>query len=444
VSVGSFDAAAAKALGERGGDPDWLIERRLEALARFEALPWPDQSVEAWKYTDIRGLDIGAFDPLPAPQPQAKTLDDVPDAVQEAIGEVGDRAGLAVQLDADVVHRTLDPALAAKGVVFDTIGRTAAAYPDPVRDALGYAGVSPSEEKFATLAAAFSGGGAYVYVPRGVEIAFPLQSFRWISRSGVAVFPRTVIAVDEGASVTYIDHYRSGPLDGPALAAATVEIYAHPASNVSYLGVQDWAPTVWHFNIQRGIVQRDATLRSLAATLGGKVSRSVVESILDGQGSHSEMLGVYFADGDQHFDNRSLQEHRAAYTSSDLYYKGALKGRSSAVYSGLIHVAKEAQKSDSKQANRNLILSEEAKADSIPYLEIEANDVRCAHGVSVGPPDEDQRFYLESRGLDHDEAEQLIVKGFFQEVLDRVRVPEIRDALGRAVEEELALEERRP
>ena len=444
MTTGTFDAAAAKALGERGGDPDWLIERRIEALSRFEALPWPDQSVEAWKYTDIRGLDLGAFDPVPASHPEAKTLDDIPDEIQAAIGEVGDRAGFAVQIDADVVHLTIDPSLAAKGVVFDTVGRTAAAYPDPTRDAMGYVGVSPSEEKFSTLSTAFMGGGTYLFVPRGVDVTVPIQSFRWITRSGVAVFPRTVIAVDEGASVTYIDHYRSGPLDGPALAAANVEIYAHPASNVSYLGVQDWAPTVWHFNIQRGLVQRDATLRSLAATLGGKVSRSVVESILDGPGSHSEMLGVYFADGDQHFDHRSLQEHRAPNSSSDLYYKGALKGRSSAVYSGLIHIAKEAQKTDSRQANRNLILSEHAKADSIPLLEIEANDVRCSHGVSVGPPDEDQRFYLESRGLNHDEAEQLIVTGFFQEVLDRVRVPEIRDALGRAVEEELALEERLP
>lgn len=444
MTTGIFDAAAAKALGERGGDPDWLIERRLEALARFESLPWPDQTMEAWKYTDIRGLDLGAFDPVPASQPEAKTLDDIPDEIQAAIGEVGDRAGFAVQIDADVVHSTLDPALAAKGVVFGPIGSIAAAYPDPVRDALGNAGVSPSEEKIATLAAAFASGGAYIYVPRGVQIPLPLQSFRWLNKSGLAVFPRTVIAVEEGASVTYIDHYRSGPLDGPALAAANVEIYAHPASNVSYLGVQDWAPTVWHFNIQRALVQRDATLRSLAATLGGKVSRSVVESILDGPGSHSEMLGVYFADSAQHFDHRSLQEHRAPNSSSDLYYKGALKGRSSAVYSGLIHIAKEAQKTDSQQANRNLILSDEAKADSIPLLEIEANDVRCSHGVSVGPPDEDQRFYLESRGLDHDEAEHLIVKGFFQEVLDRVRVPEIRDALGRAVEEELALEERQP
>jgi Fe-S cluster assembly protein SufD len=292
------------------------------------------------------------------------------------------------------------------------------------------------------LSGAFSSGGTYIYVPRGVEVAVPLQAFRWISRPGVAVFPRTVVVTEEGASVTYIDHYRSPSFDGPALAAGTVELYAHANSQISYLAVQDWGPTVWHFNVLRGILHRDATLRTLAATLGGSFSRSVVEAILEGSGAHSEMLGVYFADSDQHFDHRSLQEHRAPNTSSDLYYKGALKGRSRAVYSGLIHIAKEAQKVDSWQANRNLILSDEAKADSIPYLEIEANDVRCAHGASVGPPDEDQVFYLESRGLGHDEAEHLIVAGFFQEILDRVRVPEVRAALERAVEHELALEDR--
>jgi len=441
VATGTFDAAAARALGERNGDPDWLIDRRLESLRRFEALPWPDPKSEAWRYTELEGFDLGVYDPLPEPHAVAPTLDDVPNDVLAGIGEVGERSGLAIQIDADAVHMTLDPALAKQGVVIGAIGGTATAYPDPVRDSLGHGGVSPSEEKFATLAGAFSSGGTYVYVPRGVQVALPLQSFRWISRAGVAVFPRTVVVTEEGASVTYIDHYRSASLDGPALAAATVELYPHPNSQISYLAVQDFGPTVWHFSVQRAIVQRDATLRSLAATLGGHLSRSVVESILDEPGAHSEMLGVYFSDSDQHFDHRSLQEHRAPNTSSDLYYKGALKGRSRAVYSGLIHIAKEAQKVDSWQANRNLILSDQAKADSTPYLEIEANDVRCAHGVSVGPPDEDQIFYLESRGLAHDEAEHLIVQGFFQEILDRVRVPEIRTTLERAVEHELLLED---
>lgn len=441
MSTAAFTDSAARALGERNAEPDWLVARRLEALERFAALPWPDPRSEAWRYTELKGFSLEALDPVADSHPAAPTLDGVPDEVQAAMGAVGERDGLAVQLDADVVHMTLDRDLEAAGVIFAPLGTAAAAHPDLVRDVLGSAGVSASEEKLFTLAGAFASGGTFLYVPRGREVARPLQAFRWITRAGVAAFPRTVIVAEEGAAVTYIDHYRCGPLDGPALACATVEIYAHPAANVSYLAVQDWAPSVWHFTIQRAVVAGDATLRSLAATLGGHLSRSVVESILEGPGAHSEMLGVYFGDGDQHFDHRSLQEHRAPHSSSDLYYKGALKGRSRAVYSGSIHIAKEAQKANAWQGNRNLILSDEAKADSIPYLEIEANDVRCSHGASVGPPDEDQVFYLESRGLDPAEAEHLIVRGFFQEVLDRVRVPEVREALEEAVERELALEE---
>jgi Fe-S cluster assembly protein SufD len=277
-----------------------------------------------------------------------------------------------------------------------------------------------------------------VYVPRGVDVEVPLQSFRWLAAPGTLTASRTIVVAEEASSVTFIDHVTS-PEHGDAGAASIslVELYAHPASSVSYLSLQDHAEDAWHFHIQRGLVGRDATLRSLAATLGAKFSRSVVETLLNDQGASSEMLGVYFADGDQHFDHRSLQEHAAPSTTSELVYKGALKGESRAVYSGLIHIAKDARRADANQVNRNLVLSEHAKADSIPYLEIENNDVRCGHGASVGPPDEDQVFYLRSRGLDDKAAQDLIVTGYFQEVLDRVRVPEVRDAIARAVELEL-------
>lgn len=435
-----FDASTSRALADRNGDPAWLAERRLEALRRFDALDWPDPKAEAWRYSSLKGLDLADYSPL-AGVASSEGADGLPEEVRSVAGAIGDRDGLAIQVDGDVVSLRLEEDLASKGVIFAPLSRAAADYPELVGDVLASAGTSASDEKLVALASAFGSGGSFVYVPRGVEVSRPLQSLRWISGPGVAVCPRTVIVAEEGAAVTYIDHYRSGPLDGPSLSVGTVEIHAHAASNVGYLSVQDWASTAWHFNVQRAVVARDATLRSLAATLGGRFSRSLVESILDGPGAYSEMLGVYFGDGTQHFDHRSLQEHRAPHSKSELYYKGALKGHASAVYSGLIHIAKEAQKTDSWQGNRNLILSDHAKADSIPYLEIEANDVRCAHGASVGPPEEDVLFYLQSRGLDEAEAERLVVKGFFQEVLDRVRVGEIRAALEAAVEAELAREE---
>lgn len=439
--MNAFDVRAARTLAERSSEPGWLAERRVDALARFDALPWPDQTREEWRHTDIRDFPFDALTPLAPAHERAPTLDGVPPEVLVAIGEVGERAGLAVQVDADVVHSALAPEAAGSGVIFAPLAAAARDHPDLVQESLGAAGWPESEEKIVSLATAFAGGGTFLYVPRGVELALPLQSFRWISAPGIAVFPRVVIVADEGAVVTFIEHYAGAPLGGPAAAAGTVEIHARAGTQVSYLAVQDWPQDVWNFQIQRSIVGRDATVRSLTSTLGGAFSRQVVESVLDGAGAHSEMLGVYFADHEQRFSYWSLQDHRGPNTSSRLNFKGALKGHARAVYRGLIHIRKGADKADADQINRNLLLAEDARADPAPFLEIEANDVRCSHGTSVGQPSRDQVFYLQSRGLSPAQAERLIVKGFFQEVLDRVRVAEVRDALERAVEAELDLEE---
>jgi Fe-S cluster assembly protein SufD len=206
---------------------------------------------------------------------------------------------------------------------------------------------------------------------------------------------------------------------------------------VRYVSLQDWGRGVTHLSVQRARIDRDAQVRSLAVTFGADLSRTEVESILAGPGGHSEMLGVYFTDGSQHFDHRSLQDHVAPNCTSDLLYKGALRDSSRVVYSGLIHIAPGAKGSNAFQTNRNVVLSDEAKADSIPNLEIENNDVKCSHAASVGPVDEDQVFYLQSRGISRDEAERLIVRGFFQEVLDRVPLEEVRQGLDAAIEDEL-------
>ena len=425
-----FTADALARVAERNGDPDWLRARREEAFARFESLPWPDGTAEEWRKTDIRALDIDAFDPEPSPVEVSSV------EARERFGEV---RGFALQLDADIITCELDEELLARGVVFAPFGRAAAEHAF-VKDALGSVGVGRSDEKFHALSAAFAGGGALIHVPRGVVVDKPIASVRRITRAGVAMFPRVLVIAEEGAEVTVIDQYVSTELDGEALCVANVEIIAHPASVVSYLAVQDFGQSVWHLNVQRALLERDATVRSLAATLGGRLSRSKVDCILAGQGANSEMLGLYFGDRAQHIDNRSLQDHRAPNTTSDLFYKGALKGTSHAVYSGLVRIAKGAQKTNAQQTSRNLLLSPGAGADPKPFLEIEANDVRCTHGVSVGRPDREVLFYLQSRGLDAAEAERVFVTGFLQEVIDRVHVPEVRAVLERAVADELALE----
>ncbi|MGZ4105135.1 MAG: Fe-S cluster assembly protein SufD [Actinomycetota bacterium] len=436
-----FSGDTAARLSARTGEPAWLADRRRAAVERYETLPWPDQSAEEWKHTDIRGLDVERFDPMPPVNEPVAGLDQLPEGVRvRAIDRLGD--GLGVRMDADLVHVSLAPDVAEAGVVLNRAETVARERPDLIERWLGTAGVSDFEAKIEALNAAFTGGRSFLYVPPNVTVALPIQMVRWITRPEVAIFPRSIIVADEGASVTYVDYFAASELAGDALCVAAVEIYAEPGATVNYLQVQDWPQSVWHFSVQRALAQRDATVRSFAATLGGKLSRSVAQTVLDGEGAHAELLGVYFGDRAQHIDNRTLQLHRAPYTSSELYYKGALKGTSQAIYSGLVDIEKEAKQSDARQTNRNLLLSQGASALPDPFLEIKTSDVvRATHAVSVGRPGEDVLFYLTSRGLDHDDAQNLFVKGFFQEIIDRVSVPEIRSSLEQAVEAELALED---
>jgi Fe-S cluster assembly protein SufD len=196
--------------------------------------------------------------------------------------------------------------------------------------------------------------------------------------------------------------------------------------------LEQWGRPVQHFQTQRLTGHRDSTVRSLAVNLGSGFARTQVESVLKGEGSFSEMLGLYIADADQHFAQRTLQSHNAPHATSDLLYKGALKERSRSEYSGLIKVMQGAQGTDAYQANRNLVLSEDALARSIPQLEIEANEVRCTHGATVSPVEEEHLFYLMSRGIDRVTAQKLVVFGFFGDVLDRIRLPTVREGLSRA------------
>jgi Fe-S cluster assembly protein SufD len=425
-----FDEAA---LPTPAGEPESVAGLRRRALEAFRALPVPSQETEEWRYTDLSGLDFERFAPF-ADGRKAGNLDDLDEGVLAGVGEVGERSGLLIQHNSETATSHLHPDLARRGVRFQGLD-------DALRDRVDAAGrlhrlVPPDRTKLTALHAAFRTGGSFVFVPRGVEVDLPLQSVTHLDADGAAVFPHTVIVVEEGAALTYIDRMVSPGL-GSALSDAVVEIYAGPGAHVRYVSLQDWGPGMTHLSVQRADVGRDAEVRSLAVAFGADLSRTEVESVLTGPGGHSEMLGVYFTDGSQHFDHRSLQDHLAPHCTSDLLYKGALKDASRVVYSGLIHIAPGAVRSDAFQTNRNVVLSDHAKADSIPNLEIENNDVRCSHAASVGPVSDDELFYLQTRGIPREEAERLIVTGFFQEVLDRVPLEEVRGALEEAIVAEL-------
>ena len=398
--------SAVERLSQELGEPGWLAERRLVAFDLYEKLELPDPKGEEWRYVDVRRFD---FDRFSAPQPRRS----------------------APELPAE---------LASKGVVVADFVTAATEHADLMKEHF-FTEVPVDEHKFTALHAAFHSDGIIVYVPKNVEIELPFEALRQVEAGG-SVFPHTTIVVDENASLTFVDRFSSDDGDVPALCASVVEIEARRGSMVNYISLQEWGRNVQHFQTQRFTGHRDTTVRSLAVNLGSAFARTQVESVLRGEGSFSEMLGLYFADRDQHFAQRTLQRHDAPHTTSDLLYKGALKEKSRSEYSGLIKVEKGAQGTDAYQANRNLSLSEEAIARSIPQLEIEANEVRCTHGATVSPVEEEHLFYLMSRGIDRVTAQKLVVFGFFTDVVDRIRVPKLRDELSDAISKKVEGDQR--
>ena len=388
---------AVESLSTELGEPGWLAERRLQAFDLFEKLELPDPKGEEWRYTDVRRFDFSGFD---APTPALS----------------------APEVAAD---------LAAKGVLIADYQTAAIDHSDLLKEHF-FTDVPVDEHKFTALHGAFLSDGIIAYVPSGIEVEVPYEVFRDVAGGG-STFPHTTIVVGDNAKVTFVDRFRSESHELPSLCSSVVEVTAGRGATVNYISLQEWGRNVHHFQTQRFTGHRDSTVRSLAVQLGSKFARVQVESVLSGEGSFSEMLGLYFADSDQHFAQRTLQEHAVPNTTSDLLYKGALKEVSRSEYSGLIKVAKGAQGTDAYQANRNIVLSEEAVARSIPQLEIEANEVRCTHGATVAPVEEEHIFYLMSRGIDRITAQKLVVFGFFGDVLDRIRVPELREELAQSI-----------
>jgi Fe-S cluster assembly protein SufD len=426
----TFDERALANLPEIAG---FTGELRRRAFEEFQALPMPSPETEEWRYTDLTDFDL-----THAPHTsggRADNLDGVPAEILEVAGEIGERAGLQIQHDSDVMVTHLDPALAARGVIFTDLDAAAAEHPDLVERSL-HDLVPTKRSRFTALHAAFRTGGTFLYVPRDTKVDLPLQTLTYVDVDGAAVFPHTLIVVEAGAEVTFIERYASPDLTR-AFSDAVTEIHVGDGAHVRYAAIQDWGAGMTHLAIQRARTGRDADLRTLSLGFGADLARTETEVELAEPGGFSEQLGVFFADGEQHFDHRSSQEHVAPNCKSDLLYKGALRDHSRAVYSGWVYVRPGAQKTDAMQTSRNIVLSEHAKADAIPNLEIEANDVKCGHAASVGPVEEETLFYLESRGISRDEAERLIVTGFFQEVLDRVQIDEVREGAELAIADEL-------
>jgi Fe-S cluster assembly protein SufD len=376
---------------------------RDEAAKRFEELPLPTTADEHWRFTDLRGFDPSSFAANGHVQGQSLAMLDL------------DVAGRA-----RVTENGIEIVSAPEGVTFEPLP---ADYP---------AEIVPDDDKFAVENLSRWQHGLLVHVPKGVELEKPL--YVQVTTSGGSLYWRMVVRADEGARFTLIEDLGSASKDTLAYTNAVVELFVAPAAKIEYVSLQNLSKETWHFGRHRARLERDSELDWVLGGFGSKRGKVWIENDLVGPGATSRVTGAYFADGDQHLDYDTFQEHAAPNTESDFAFKGALREKATAVWRGMIRVEENAQKTNAYQENRNLLLSNEAHADSIPGLEIMANDVRCTHGATLGRIDREELFYLMARGLSRAQAERLIVRGFFQDVLDRIELEPVREALGQALE----------
>jgi Fe-S cluster assembly protein SufD len=299
--------------------------------------------------------------------------------------------------------------------------------------------VRSDEGRFAALSASLSRSGVFLYVPKGVQVEDPLHSVLWAPGEGLAYFSHILVWLEEGASLTYV-HEAASPkgVEGQAMHSGIVELHVGDRANLRFVELQSWGENVWNFSHERAKVGRDANIDWIFGALGSHVTKNFSDLDLVGEGATGRMSGFYFTDGEQHLDHDTQQNHLAPHTTSDLLFKGALKDHSRSVWQGMIYVAKGAQKTDGYQANRNLVLSTKARADSIPGLEILADDVRCTHGATVGKIDPEPIFYLRSRGIPYAEAEKVIVEGFFDPIMQRIPFEGVRERFQQAIVDKLS------
>ena len=405
-------------------EPEWLRDRRLEAFKRFSDLAWPHGREEEWRYTNPNRFDL---------RREIRTTAGAAERLTSGIvGGLDDTYGSIRIVDGAVASATACAEADASGVVVSDLASAAREHTDVVRAHLGSA-VGPDTKFDALNLAAFT-GGAFVYVPRNVELSKPIIITIQASVDG-AWAPRVLVVLGDNARAKiYVDHAGNAA----ATVVEVVEVVLGTGARADVVTAQDWGDDVDHIGAHTGLVGANADYHHLEVSLGGKTLYLRPDVRLDNPGGNGEMLGVYFADEGQHIEHRSLIHHNASHTTSDLVYKGALQGDSRATFYGTIRIEEHAKATASDETNRNLILTDKAKADSIPVLEILNSDVvRCGHHSSVGQVDELQMFYLESRGIPREEAARLLVFGFFAEVTDRIDLPGVTEVVLQEVEREI-------
>ena len=405
-----------------------ITELRQTAWKIASSMPIPSPKDEAWRRTELKGLQTEDF-----VLPKIKQYLDLAEVPADLLRPLtAESHGGQVILQAGGAQVDINDDILQKGVVFTDLLTAEREHPDLLEKIMGKV-VKANEGKFAALATAISQNGVFLYVPENVQIEQPLHSLLWGPGNSLAFFSHILVYLERGASVTYVHEAASPTEVQQAMHAGIVEIFVGPEASLKFVELQSWGEHVWNFSHERAQVDRGGQIDWIFGAIGSHLTKNFSDLELIGEGSSGRMSGFYFTDHAQHLDHDTQQNHLAPHTTSDLLFKGALLDQSRSVWQGMIYVAPGAQKTDGYQANRNLVLSRKARADSIPGLEILADDVRCTHGATVGQIDEDQIFYLMTRGIPRITAEQLVVEGFFDPIMQRIPYEGVRERFQTAI-----------
>jgi Fe-S cluster assembly protein SufD len=416
-----------------GNFPDWFHDQQAVAWKQFQALPNPTRKDQAWRFSNVDLLDLTPF----------KFGGTLPDKDRNAILEqsrgLDKVAARLIFAGEQLIERdVVSDQLKKRGVIFQPLERAMVEHRELFRKHFMSQPATLGSAKFAALHQALVSSGTFLYVPRGVEIELPIEIFHWLHGENASVFPHLLLVTDELAKVTVIESFRSLDRQAPGFACGVNDLITGPGAKVTYICAQNWGTNVVALQMNTTIVDHDASAMSLNLHLGGKYSRFESLSRLSGEGGRSDLLAISVANGTQEFDARTLQDHVSPHTASDLLYKNALDDRARTTFGGLIRVEPHAHFTDAYQKVRNLLLSDDSEANSMPGLEILADNVRCTHGATSGQVDKDELFYLRTRGIPVSVAQRLIVSGFLNEVIRRLDHEAIADHLRRLVEDKFA------
>jgi Fe-S cluster assembly protein SufD len=390
-------------------------ESQRAAWERFQSIPMPVRTDERWRFSNVKTIDIS---PYVAPLPVDDTARE--DLIARSSGLPASGGRIIFANDQLLAHEIAHESLRQKGVIWLPLEQALAEHGDLVRKHFMREDAILGGTKFAALHASQVRAGTLLYIPRGVEISVPVETFHWLHGDGGSCFPHTLIVAEAMSKVTVVDYFQSVDTKTRGFACGVNDLWVGEGAHVNYVCAQAWSERTLAVQINSTVVARDASAKALIVNLGGEHVRTESVSHLRGQGGRSDMLAVTVAGDKQEIDQRTFQIHEAPNTSSDLLYKNALDDEARTIFSGLIRVSPGAHKTDAYQKVRNLLLSDEAEANSMPGLEIEADDVRCTHGATSGQIEEEELFYLRSRGIPLRDAQRLIVHGFLDEVLERL------------------------